>query len=54
MTQSGILAGSSKVLVEKFNVIMTLGGGVLVHDVLQLHCHQILVVLYTFAWLNEV
>ena len=26
----------------KINVIMTLGGGVLVHDVLQLHCQQIL------------
>ena len=29
----------------KSNVIMTLGGGVLVHDVLQLHCQQILALL---------
>ena len=26
----------------KINVIMMLGGGILVHDVLQLHCQQIL------------
>ena len=30
------LGGLSKVLVEKF--IMIIGGGVLLHDVLQLHC----------------
>ena len=38
----------------KINVIMTLGGeGVLVHDVLQLHCQQILalvVIMHSCGW----
>ena len=39
------LGGLSKVLVERYNVIMTLGEGIFVHDIIKLHCHQILVVI---------
>ena len=45
------LGGLSKVLVEKLASLWRSGGGVLVHDVLQLHCQLILVVIiHSCGW----